>query len=58
VTGELASTIQEQAFFYLDAPVRRLGAMHVPIPFSPSLEDVSVPSERQVVDMAREMCNR
>jgi pyruvate dehydrogenase E1 component beta subunit len=58
VTGELASTIQEQAFFYLDAPVRRLGAMHVPIPFSPSLEDVTVPSERQVVDMAREMCNR
>jgi pyruvate dehydrogenase E1 component beta subunit len=37
VTGELASVIQEGAFYYLDAPVRRLGAMHVPIPFSPSL---------------------
>jgi hypothetical protein len=32
--------------------------MHVPIPFSPSLEDVTVPSERQVVDVARELCNR
>ncbi|HET9567563.1 MAG TPA: alpha-ketoacid dehydrogenase subunit beta [Vicinamibacterales bacterium] len=58
ITGELASTIQEQAFFDLDGPVRRLGAMHVPIPFSPSLEDVTVPSERQVFDLARQMVNR
>ncbi len=58
ITGELASTIQEQAFFDLDQPVRRLGAMHVPIPFSPSLEDVTVPSERQVFDLARQMCNK
>jgi pyruvate dehydrogenase E1 component beta subunit len=58
VTGELASLIQEQAFFDLDGPVRRLGAMHVPIPFSPSLEDVTVPSERQVFDLARQMVNR
>ena len=58
ITGEIASTIQEQAFFDLDGPVRRLGAMHVPIPFSPSLEDVTVPSERQVFDLARQMVNR
>ena len=31
ITGEIASTIQEQAFFDLDGPVRRLGAMHVPM---------------------------
>jgi pyruvate dehydrogenase E1 component beta subunit len=58
VTGELASIIQEQAFFDLDGPVRRLGAMHVPIPFSPSLEDATVPTERQVFDLARQMVNR
>jgi pyruvate dehydrogenase E1 component beta subunit len=58
ITGELASIVQEQAFFDLDGPVRRLGAMHVPIPFSPSLEDVTVPSERQVFDLARQMVNR
>jgi len=58
VTGELASVIQEQAFYDLDGPVRRMGAMHVPIPFSPSLEDVTVPSEQQVFDLAREMCHR
>ena len=39
VTAELASTIAEGAFFSLDAPVLRVGAMHVPIPFSPPLED-------------------
>jgi pyruvate dehydrogenase E1 component beta subunit len=58
VTGEIASQVQEQAFFDLDGPVRRLGAMHVPIPFSPSLEDSTVPSERQVFDLARQMCNK
>jgi pyruvate/2-oxoglutarate/acetoin dehydrogenase E1 component len=58
VTGELASLVQEQAFFDLDGPVRRLGAMHVPIPFSPSLEDATVPTERQVFDLARQMVNR
>jgi pyruvate dehydrogenase E1 component beta subunit len=58
VTGELASVIAEGAFYDLDGPVRRLGAMHVPIPFSPSLEDVTVPSEQQVFDLARQMCNR
>jgi pyruvate dehydrogenase E1 component beta subunit len=58
VTGELASLIQEGAFYDLDGPVRRLGAMHVPIPFSPALEDVTVPTERDVADLARRMCNR
>ncbi len=58
VTGELASVIQEGAFYDLDAPVKRMGAMHVPIPFSPSLEDVTVPTDRGVFDMARQMCNR
>jgi acetoin:2,6-dichlorophenolindophenol oxidoreductase subunit beta len=58
VSGELAATIQEKAFYDLDGPVRRLCAMHVPIPFSPSLEDVTVPSERQVIDLVREMCNK
>ena len=58
VTGELAAVIQEGAFFDLDGPVRRLGALHVPIPFSPPLEDATVPTERDVVDLARQMCHR
>jgi pyruvate dehydrogenase E1 component beta subunit len=58
VTGEIASMIQEQAFYDLDGPVRRMGAMHVPIPFSPPLEDATVPSEKHVFELARQMCNR
>jgi pyruvate dehydrogenase E1 component beta subunit len=58
VTGELASVISEGAFYDLDGPVRRLGAMHVPIPFSPPLEDATVPTAQQVFELARRMCNR
>ena len=58
VAAELASVIQEGAFYDLDGPVRRLCAMHVPIPFSPALEDVTVPTERQAFDLARQMVNR
>ncbi len=56
VTGELASVIAEGAFYSLDAPVKRLGAMHVPIPFSPPLEDMTVPTERTVFEAVRAMC--
>ena len=56
VTGEIASVISEGAFFHLEAPVRRMGAMHVPIPFSPPLEDVTVPTEQSVFEAARALC--
>jgi len=52
------SVIQEGAFYDLDAPVKRLCAMHVPIPFSPSLEDATVPTEADAFALARQMCNR
>jgi len=58
VTAELASVIQEGAFFDLEAPVKRIGAMHVPIPFSPPLEDATVPTEQTVAQAARELCGR
>jgi pyruvate dehydrogenase E1 component beta subunit len=44
--------IAEDAFWYLDAPVVRLGAMDVPIPFSPVLEDQTVPTPERVADAA------
>jgi pyruvate/2-oxoglutarate/acetoin dehydrogenase E1 component len=58
VTGELASVIAEGAFFSLEAPVKRLGAMHVPIPFSPPLEDVTVPTAQTVFEAARALCGK
>jgi pyruvate/2-oxoglutarate/acetoin dehydrogenase E1 component len=58
VTAELASIISEGAFFNLDGPVIRMGAMHVPIPFSPPLEDLTVPTEKTVFDAARKLCGK
>jgi acetoin:2,6-dichlorophenolindophenol oxidoreductase subunit beta len=53
VTGEIASRINEKAFYYLDAPVQRIGAMDVPVPFSPVLEDLTVPTPQIVAERAR-----
>jgi pyruvate/2-oxoglutarate/acetoin dehydrogenase E1 component len=58
VTAELAAVIAEGAFHYLDQPVRRLGAMDVPVPFSPVLEDLTVPTPERVVDLALALCGR
>ena len=58
VTAELAAVIADGAFYYLDAPVRRLGAMNVPIPFSPVLEDLTIPNAAQVVEAAKALCGR
>lgn len=58
VTGEIASVIAEGAFYYLDAPVRRMGAMDVPVPFSPVLEDLTVPTEAKVVALVKDMCGK
>ena len=52
VTAEIAARIAEKAFYHLDAPVQRLGAMDVPIPFSPALEDLTVPTPEDVVARA------
>jgi pyruvate dehydrogenase E1 component beta subunit len=56
VTAEIASVIAEGAFFNLEAPVKRMGAMHVPIPFSPPLEDATVPTEQTVFEAAKALC--
>lgn len=56
VTAEIAAVIADGAFYYLDAPVKRMGAMDVPIPFSPALEDLTVPTEGAVMEMAKTLC--
>ena len=43
-----------QAFYHLDAPVQRMGAMDVPVPFSPVLEDITVPTAESVAERARQ----
>jgi pyruvate/2-oxoglutarate/acetoin dehydrogenase E1 component len=54
VTAEIAAVVSKGAFYYLDAPVHRLGAMDVPIPFSPVLEDQTIPNPQAVAGVARQ----
>ncbi|HLC02572.1 MAG TPA: alpha-ketoacid dehydrogenase subunit beta [Anaerolineales bacterium] len=58
VTAEIASVIAEGAFYSLDAPVKRMGAMDVPIPFSPALEDLTVATPHTVAAAARALCGK
>jgi pyruvate dehydrogenase E1 component beta subunit len=55
ITSEIAARIMEQSFYHLDAPVMRMGAMDVPIPFSPALEDITVPTPQGVAAVARKL---
>lgn len=58
VTAEIAAVIADGAFYYLDAPVKRIGALDVPIPFSPALEDLTIPTVSDVTDAAKSLCAR
>jgi pyruvate/2-oxoglutarate/acetoin dehydrogenase E1 component len=58
VTAEIAAVIADRAFYALDAPVKRMGAMDVPVPFSPTLEDVTVPTPETVAQTARQLCGK
>lgn len=49
----LAAIVQEEAFEWLDAPVRIVGALDTPVPYSPPLEDAFLPSEADVERAAR-----
>ena len=49
----VAAVIQEEAFEWLDAPVRIIGALDTPVPYSPPLEAYFLPSEREIERAAR-----
>ena len=56
--AELAARIQDELFDDLDAPVKRIGARDVPIPFSPPMEDFVLPNVGQVTDAVRAVTYR
>ncbi len=49
----LAAIIQEEAFEWLDAPVRIIGALDTPVPYSPPLEEFFLPGEEEIERAAR-----
>ena len=56
--GELAAQIQEEAFDFLDAPIQRVGALDVPIPYSKPMEEYVIPDEERIVTAARRVLGR
>jgi 2-oxoisovalerate dehydrogenase E1 component len=49
----IAAIVQEEAFEFLDAPIRVVGALDTPVPYSPPLEEFFLPSEAQIARAAR-----
>ncbi len=53
--AEIAATVQEEAFDYLDAPILRVGERNVHIPFSPPLQDFVVPDKNDVIKAVKKV---
>jgi len=53
--GEVAAVIAQDAFEYLDAPVRRVAALDTPIPFAPPLDGEYLPLEEDILSAARDL---
>jgi pyruvate/2-oxoglutarate/acetoin dehydrogenase E1 component len=57
VASDIASIIQEEAFDYLDAPIKILAGKNTPIPFNVNLEKACVPRQEDIVRAVREILN-
>jgi acetoin:2,6-dichlorophenolindophenol oxidoreductase subunit beta len=53
--AEIAATVQEEAFWYLDQPVVRVAAKNTPTPTSPPLEDAVVPQPEEILQTLRKV---
>jgi pyruvate dehydrogenase E1 component beta subunit len=58
VAAEIVAIIADEAFYYLDAPVKRMAALNVPVPFSPVLEDLTVPTAERLAGEIRLLMGR
>jgi len=55
IGGEIVAKIAENAFDYIDAPIKRVGVPDVPIPYAKSLEDTIVPNEEKLITCIKEV---
>lgn len=55
VATDVIALVADQAFDYLDAPPKMISPPHVPVPFSPALEDIYIPSVDQIVATAKSL---
>ena len=55
IGGEIAATIAEEAFEYLDAPVTRVASLDTSVPYSPPLEAAFMPNAAKLLDAAKRL---
>ena len=53
--GEIAANLQEHMFDYMDAPIKRVAAADVPLPYSKDIELLALPNAQKVVDAVKEI---
>ncbi|MBS0517368.1 MAG: pyruvate dehydrogenase complex E1 component subunit beta [Proteobacteria bacterium] len=58
IGSELAAQMMEHAFDWLDAPVKRVTGLDVPLPYAANLEHMALPQPETIVEAARAVCNR
>ena len=58
IGAELSALIMEEAFDWLDAPVKRVAGLDVPLPYAANLEHMALPQPEHIVEAARAVCNR
>ena len=58
IGSELSALMMEHAFDWLDAPVKRVTGLDVPLPYAANLEKMALPQPLNIVEAARAVCNR
>jgi pyruvate dehydrogenase E1 component beta subunit len=58
IGAELSALMMEYAFDWLDAPVKRVAGLDVPLPYAANLEKLALPQSSNIVEAALAVCNR
>jgi pyruvate dehydrogenase E1 component beta subunit len=58
IGAEISSLVVEEAFDYLDAPVKRVAGVDVPMPYAANLEKLALPQSSDIVSAAKAVCYR
>ena len=58
IGSELAAIVMEHAFDWLDAPVKRVAGLDVPLPYAANLEKMALPQSSHIIEAAHAVCNR
>ncbi len=58
IGSEIASILMEEAFDYLDAPVKKLASVDAPLPYAANLESMALPKTKDIIAAVKEVCYR